>query len=434
MKKTRRLLSMLLATVMVLCLMAPALAADTIGGATQSSTVDNPIETIPVSKKVTVDTWGVSLPSETFYLQMSPATPEQLKDADGKSIKIGNATVQAGIALKEPVVSFDFSAANSTSGGSVTQSGAFNLEFNSAFTATGVYRYYIQEVAPVESEDEDAAVTYEPVENPETEEGEKNYIEYDERQYTVDLYVEQDSNKNFVVTTAAVNEVGADSKPASITFTNKINCATVIIKKEVDGIEYTKDEGFNFKIMIPVGGDTITLKKGEKISAQIYKDGVAVADGAVTLEVKGDSLEASVAENGTEFTLHDGEYLQISAPLSMVYKVQEDDYTGEDYVATALYQESGSFLDSHTLKNNGKTFANAADEEKGYLADDVEGNALCVTGTANDGTSHVTFTNTRKIDVETGINLDFLPYVLVLVGALAIGGVWFFFRKRRMVR
>jgi hypothetical protein len=427
---------MLLATAMVLCMMAPALAADTTGGATQNKSVENPVTSIPVSKKVSVDTWGVSLPSETFYLQMSPATSAQLQDADGNAIKSGSVTVQPGIALKDPVVSFDFSAADSTGGGSVTKSDSFQLVYadDGAFTATGVYRYYIQEVAPVESEDEDADVTYEPVKNEETEEGEKNYIEYDESQYTVDLYVQQGNDNKFVVTDAVVYKVGSESKPGSITFENTINCATVIIKKEVSGIEYTKNEGFTFHIMIPVGGDTITLKENETISAQIYKDGVAVENGAVTLTVKGDNLAADVAKNGTEFTLHNGEYLQISAPLSMVYKVQEADYTDEGYVATALYQESGSFQDSQTLKNDGKTFANAADEEKGYVADDAEGNELCVTGTANDGKSHVIFTNTRNISVGAGVNLDFLPYVLVLVGALAIGGVWFFFRKRRTVR
>jgi hypothetical protein len=66
--------------------------------------------------------------------------------------------------------------------------------------------------------------------------------------------------------------------------------------------------------------------------------------------------------------------------------------------------------------------------------DDKTVSYVTVRGTTNTTTNDVVFTNTREITVESGVNLDFLPYVLVLVGALAVGGAWFVVHKRRTVR
>jgi energy-converting hydrogenase Eha subunit F len=442
MKTMKRLLSMLLVTVMVLGLAVPALAdSDPVtstvtetGGASKNGSVQEPIESITVSKTVTAQR-GVTLPTETFYLEMVPATADELKAAaeaektEGNAPKVGNVTIQPGIDLADPVLDFTFDGTDSMASGSVTKSKDFALDFTSDYTAQGIYRYYIREVVQTSAATEDAAATYDKATNPDTKDGKMNYIQYDTNEYIVDLYLNWKDENTLVVTNTVVQLVGSTSKPGKIEFTNEINTTTVMIKKLVDGVPAHLDEKFDFYILIPVGGDTITLTADQKIQCQIYDKNDKPVDGGVTeLTVKGANIDVDAAVDGTKFQLRDGDYMIIYAPLSMIFKVQEADYSKDSYVTTAAYTESGAFTDSKTVKFTGTTY----DDTNDYDNDATDG-IVTVKGTSNTDTD-VVFTNTRKIDVKTGINLDILPYVLVLVGALAIGGVWFFFRKRRTVR
>jgi hypothetical protein len=273
MKKTRRLLSMLLATVMVLTLVVPALAEDVTptqtGGASKTGSTTDPITEIEIEKTVTVDTANTSLPTETFYFRMAPATEDELKDDDGKRITIKDSTVEIepGIALNDPVISIDFDASDSTRTKEATKTKKFALEFTENFKGQGVYRYYIQEVKAVETEGSDGTktTTYEPVAA-----NDSAYIEYDTSKYIVDLYVNYDADGKLVVTNTVVQKVDSEYKPNAISFVNKISCTTVVIKKKVEGITYKQDEAFTFHIMIPVGGDTIKLAAGETVQCAVY--------------------------------------------------------------------------------------------------------------------------------------------------------------------
>jgi hypothetical protein len=62
------------------------------------------------------------------------------------------------------------------------------------------------------------------------------------------------------------------------------------------------------------------------------------------------------------------------------------------------------------------------------------GTAKVVYGTTNTSTTTVAFTNTRNIAPTTGINLDFVPYVVVLALVLAAGGAVLIYKKKRTVR
>jgi hypothetical protein len=446
MKKTRRLLSMLLATVMVLCLMAPALATEgeattaetptQTGGASQTGSIDVPITEIPISKTVNVSKRGVTLPTETFYIEMIPATVSDLT-VDGKRLTVSESSsveIQPGVALTTPVVSFDFNGSDKTTSGSVTKDGKFTMAFTGTFASQGVYRYYIQEVQKVESEDEDGTktTTYEPVTNPDTDEDHMNYIEYDTSKYIVDLYVNYDNDKKLVVTNTVVKKVDSEYKPNSITFENTINCTTVVIKKTVEGVTAQANEAFTFHILIPVGGDTITLKEGEKIQCAVYDKTNTLVEGAKTELLVGGAGENATVSEYNEFTLRDGDYMEIYAPLAMIFKVEEADYSEEGYTTTATYLEDGKFA-STTIDNDEKVFDDTNDYDEVEQVNATDG-IVTVKGTANSDGTMVTFKNTRLVNVETGVNLDFLPYVLALVGALAAAGVWFFFRKRRTVR
>ena len=59
-----------------------------------------------------------------------------------------------------------------------------------------------------------------------------------------------------------------------------------------------------------------------------------------------------------------------------------------------------------------------------------QGRTAQITVPDQDGT--VTFTNKKEAIIDTGIDLDFLPYVLLL-GAVAAAGAALFFRRRKEV-
>jgi hypothetical protein len=202
--------------------------------------------------------------------------------------------------------------------------------------------------------------------------------------------------------------------------------------KLVDGEEYTKDELFTFRILIPVGGTTIKLEQGETITAKIMNNNGEVKDsrtnntGIVNIVVNGENINAKMSEFATTFQLKKDEWLQIEgAPVSMIYKVEEvvDDATvnaskksliDEGYTTTYEYKETG---------DNAFTTTGHQKDVSGYVKQ----------GTINTDTNLLTFTNSRTVDVGTGINLDLMPYVLITLIAVC-GGVLLVVRKRRVDR
>jgi hypothetical protein len=450
MKGLKRALSLGLASVMALSLFTMTAFADE---ETTTSTdpqikgsVDNPIESLPVSKTVST-TAGVSLPSEDYYIEMVPATTTEVtattKDSKGNQVYVGPA-------LTDPIVTYSFNAGDNTvtGDGIVKKSDqSFTLTFNendaNYFTHAGCYRYFIYEVKKNVADNEAKTVTYTKVVNKD-----KDYIVYDTTVYTADLYVNQAEDGSFVVTNTVVKKGDEAEKPTEINFTNTVNCANIKIYKTVEGTAYKKDELFTFHILIPAGGDTITLSKNDKIQAMIYdKNGLvndtrSNEDGIVYLTVNGDTIQDSVLDFGTSFQLKSGEYLEIYAPVSMIYKVYEEDYSGEGYVTTATYTEKGDFAGSTTKGNNGKTFTAAAADvtdsdtqiadykvnEKGTFEN--EDKVVCVRGTTNDTTNTVHFYNTRNVTVDTGVSVDLIPYVLVTMIAVC-GAILLISEKKR---
>jgi hypothetical protein len=394
---------------------------------------ENNITEIPVYKTVTV-TPGVSLPHETFYIQMAPATDltaenniVTTEDEDGKKHEY---TVASGLKLKNEVLPFEFLSTDDTSDGEVVMKENFSLELaeGEEYKTGGIYRYYITEV--VKDGDSYTAI-------PTQSADEQHYIEYDSAKYIVDLYVAPNSEKEYVVTNVTVTKVGRDAKPTAISFVNKINCAKITIQKIVKGDQYVANEAFKFYMLIPVKGDSITLDFNGTITGQVYNSDGSKSGDPIDLKVNGDDIDVDVATYGTYFELMNGQYLEITAPVSMIYKVQEADYTGEGYVTSATYEEGGNYKKSTTLtKESSELVTTDTIEVKGDTEDAASTTKTVVTvrGTTNTSLNRVIYTNTRELVPESGINLDFLPYVLVLVGALAIGGAWFFFRKRRTVR
>jgi LPXTG-motif cell wall-anchored protein len=423
----KRALALALAVVMVLgvSVISASAVVDT-NSPTTVATGTQTLTTIQIKKIVKTTAKGVALPTESFYIQMAPAT-----DIDGKTIGNSNVKIQPGPALNSPVVTFNFDASDDTSSGEVSKEGSFDLT-SLSFTSSGVYRYYITEVVKNESG------TYEAP--PQQTADQLHYITYDDTKYVVDFYVDQDTKtKTCSITNMTVNyaDAATQTKPTKITFTNTIACANIEISKAAFGDAAFKDDVFDFYILIPVGGDTIELKDGETLEAWLYhgeelvKDDRTGGTGKYTLTVKGAGIDADVIENGTHFQLKSGEHLEIVAPVSMIYKVEEVTKTADGYSTTAEYQESGKFLKSTTLSIEKGSNIGAAT----YKNDDgVEYNITWVRGTTNFEENQVVFMNARDQLPDTGINLDFVPYVVILAAAIVLGGLFIFMKKRKAAR
>jgi hypothetical protein len=416
MKKLKKVFSIALASVMALNLFTMTTFA-TAEDPTPTPAADTVVKNIPVTKYVEV-TKGAAIPAQSFEFDMIPATEEQINGA-----KDGDVSIEPGVSLgdEKSKVVYSFTSTDTASvsdDGKVTKNGgSFDLT-GVTFDHTGIYRYYVTEKA---------------AENPEP------YITYSNEKYTVDLYVlagekDKDGKPTYEVKGVTVTKDGDSSytyKPQGLIFTNTINDNILTISKTVEGEEYTKDELFDFYIKIPKGGDTITLEGGTTLYARIYNgtslvnDSRSDKDGIVTLTVNGDNDDTNVQTQGTHFQLKSGETLQISAPITMIYYLQEKDYSDEDYTQTYSYLESGTKV-STTVKNN--------TDGKYVSCFDDDNNLKVIKGTVNSDTNEVAFKNTRNFTApNTGLNLDMVPYVLITLIAVC-GGVLLVVRKRRVDR
>jgi hypothetical protein len=445
---------MALASAMALSLVTvPVSAEETNSGssasATQYGTLDNPVESIGVTKNVSVSTQGTLLPDLSFTITMEPATGDDLCDITTKETdsgtetvktdaKIGDIVIESAPALANPSLTFTFNAENSTNNTEkqATKTQPFEFKFAQVdgkdfeFKHSGIYRYVISETIDL-GKDENG--------NPKTTNG---FVNYDTTKYYVDCYVDKDSNNKLVLYNYTLTKAGNPTKPKNVSFTNSVSCQAVTISKEVVGSEYKPGQFYTFRILIPVGGTSIDLAEGTKLLAKICdagggpvidtENGRTDDKGNVYLEVKGADIDAEMtSDNTTEFKLKKGEWLEIvGAPVSMIYKVEEvvDEVTDQEigksikdqqYTTTYTYSEWGTLT--------------TADNTAIVNKDDITGTTNVVQGTVNTKSNAVSFINTRNITAKTGINLDFAPYVLIVLIAVC-GGILFIARKRRVER
>jgi hypothetical protein len=400
MKKLHKILSLALAVGIVVCsLVTSAFAAGdgssssssgSGSGVTPETTTITRITELEASKTVKIGK-NAAIPETTFTITMVPATETEINGA-----KAGTVAVQPGLALTNDTVTLTFGATKEdTSTGKVTKADKFNLTSfkDGYFKKSGVYRYYVTETIPSDK---------------------PSYITYDESVYEVDLYVLPDSEgtNKLSIQDITTRKVGDSAKPQTINFENEFSMAEIEISKTVDGYEYTENEEFDFWVMIPVGGTTIVLAQDQEIHAEVYNATGKVRD--EILYVKGNKNDTSAKTNGTNIKLKNGETLKFTAPVSMIYFVEEKDYSGEGYVTTWNYEEAGTFRDGSNI------------EEKPVTEKRV------VDGTTNTKTNKVEFVNSRQMTVQSGVVLDVMPYAIVM--AIAVAGAVFFIVKKRNAR
>jgi hypothetical protein len=225
-----------------------------------------------------------------------------------------------------------------------------------------------------------------------------------------------------------LSENGGGKVP--IVFENSLSTNSVSISKVIDGdLAKQEDLDFDFYIQIPEGGDNITLKNGTHINYTISGTGIDGTESGYFV-VKGDPIAktASVESidfptsadgidgtNFNHFTLKGGQTLTFTGlPEGMIFYLAEADYSGDGYGTTYDY----------TFGTTGLKYA-----ASGSVDD-----SLKFKGTVTKGTNTITYTNKKELVPNTGINVDFAPYLLVLMVAVVGGAAVLVFKKRRTVR
>lgn len=184
-----------------------------------------------------------------------------------------------------------------------------------------------------------------------------------------------DDNGNLRI--AAVHTEGKD-EDKNDTFTNTYSAGKLNITKTVDGNLGDKNKKFHF---------TVTLEKptNEEVKSDITATVAGVNNGILDLDWKSGSCTY-------EFDLADGETASLdNIPYDVKYTVAENDYTANGY----------------TTEKTGDT------------------------GSVNEAEQTAAFTNTKTGEIDTGVNLTTLPYILVFAGVIVIAGAAFITRRRK---
>jgi hypothetical protein len=368
---------------------------------------------LPFEKILTVDK-SMNIPAGTsFDFSMEPM--------DVTSSDIVNGTqVTKGIALSTSTVSISYENADlsntditkpvegSDTMVTSTKVGAFALP--ETFPNTGIYRYIVKEVVP-------------------DSEHRQSYITYDTRDaYRVDLYVmpiEVQGIQHIGVTNIVAVDITNPDVKDNIVFNNSIGSAGLTIEKVIAGNGRNENDDFTFYIKIPEGGDNLTLNANTSFDAVIHhKDNttedktinVAGAKEGNVVVTRGTDGTYSSSTNGAQaFTLKGGESITFTnLPVGMIFYVTEANYTQEGYTTTASYVATGTGANTASFEQGG----NEGTQTKGTIA---------------SGTNTMTFTNTKELTPDTGVNVDVLPYVLAML-LTAAGVILFVFKKRRNAR
>lgn len=190
--------------------------------------------------------------------------------------------------------------------------------------------------------------------------------------------------QNGKVRVAAVHTEG-EGKDKSGEFNNEYSAGSLSVKKTVTGIMGDKEKEFTVKV-------TFTAPAGDTVREDItYVDGnesktIAAGEGWT------DSKEV-------EITLkHDETVTFTNIPYGVTYNVVENDYTNED--------EGGYDSPTYNFDDDNKKIDTASE--------------------------NVTITNNKGGVVDTGINMDSMPYILML--AVVFMGLFVFFYKKRKMR
>ena len=322
--------------------------------------------TVTITKDYQLTNAGTVSPAETFYFSIERTSVSDA--ADGVTV------------VNMPLPTIGNVAYNAGDAGSANAKKNITVALPE-YTSVGIYTYTIKEIIPgtadtaLKDKKPTAGVTYR------TED------------ITLVITVVEVNGKKVVAAVHCENPVDTSNKNGTKTseFVNTYSAGNVEITKVVTGNLGDKTKYFDVTI-------TLTLDSTKDYSG-------------VSITANGDELSWKDANNGTNptsidlttttsatFHIKDGETVEISnIPYGVTYTVTEADYASEGY-DKAEY----AFTDT--------------DKE-------------CTVKTIDSALETVTITNNKTGEVDTGINLDNMPYI-VLLGIAAAGMILFLARKR----
>lgn len=255
------------------------------------------------------------------------------------------------------------------------------------------------------------------------------YVTYDNSSYTLTAYVANKANSNELYVKTITVKNAKNTKVEKLEFVNryaKNNGSLIISKILADSNKVTQAEDGkhteNFNDKSKEFSFTINLEKPAsadnnltKVTAKYYKQ-----DGNV------EGKEINFGQDVT-FTLKDGENLKFenNLPIGTTYTVKEDATT--NYIPSAKVTQNGEVVqfDGQNQKSGTKNAElNAA--EGANKGDNVYQNKLYI----GEGENKVEFTNTYDFIVLTGIIMNNLPFILMVVVA-SLGFCMYTIAKKR---
>jgi pilin isopeptide linkage protein len=366
-----------------------------------------------------------AVPDAKFYFNIEGVAPETDETLDGLSVYEGPSlgTGKDTIMIEMQPNDKWYDNVTVAGAGDTNITGAYhveNFDFSGiTWTQAGIYRYQVSE-----DRTEDKKVSY--------------VSEYDESTFTVDVYVAKSGEKDDGTPKYAIKYIKAiddDGNKSPIVFVNKVNTTNITITKKAEDY-LNEDQTFTFWIKIPVGGDKMTLNEGDSFNSLYIDKNGEEHQNYYEIKVGGDdrndaneyltaSKETPSSVNGWySFQLKANESLTIqNVSVDMIYFLYEEPVTGfKSYFdwQTGNHQISTEYSEytSITTKSTDSTVSGDA----GKL--DVK-----------EGNNFDTFYNVRKMASNTGIVVDVLPYVaIVLIVAAAACIALILSKKRRSMR
>ena len=286
----------------------------------------------------------------------------------------------AGLEADAPVISaktVDYSNADTVTSG-ISSKTVAEIFSEATFPHAGVYTYTVKETAG-ETSVENGTVTY------------------DGSVYTVRVYVKNTENGGLAIdqiTAAKSGAAGTEEKQDAIKFVNKFEKTTSLtVAKHTEGALADKTKAFTFKVTFtkPATYDGSTFVSGN----DTYTFGQEYT-----------------------FTLADGGQ-----------KVFSNLPAGTRYVVTEVGAADGYAPSVTVVENGTQTVTNKTAADADSLAAAETGK----TNLAGEGTNTVTFTNTYKDVPITGIIMNNLPFVILILAAAA-GLVGYLVIRRKVAR
>jgi hypothetical protein len=412
MKKMKRIMAMATAAAMMVSMFAVTAFA---GSESNSSTITsantlletdesgNPILKIPVTYSIET---GVSVQDLAFDYTLAPTSTTDTASTNTTS----TVAYSTGPALDEATVTFAYGDTFTTSGDldTATKYAEFDLsDLLSDEYGQGVYRYTLSEAM-----DEDSDNTSVPA---------------SETTYQLDIYVTynetSEENEISYVIAREITTDGVGDKLSTLSYEHGSTGTDLIITSHVEGNFLDVDHEFTYTINIPVEGmgdagavGGVTLHEGQEISATLYtrKDDDSGDFDATPVTI--------IVGQTYEWTMKDTEYLVVTGlNIGTIFTVTQSE--DSDYGTRNTY----SFIDG-TVGSMVKSGTSSLGNEKDYeVSADKQGVQIY------SESNKIDFYNKRDIVVDTGVTVDVLPYVLVMVMALC-GGILFVSKKRSSVR